>query len=262
MRTGHIVANTHSDVVLGPRFDDILQLLWSNRLIGWHGVIPETHTGYLHTHEVNCQFERITTTFGRNLVGTFCNWFTGNGPIVLPQKRKDGKDTASTACEVSLKVARHQFDAFVNDGTTKVSGSCQTLSSSNDHTSTACQHVAPDIVKIWTSDAARTSYHNIIGRIDAIAAGAMRTKQIVPAITIDKVGGLTVDSNILRFIARTTCTGNWVEFDNADVSEISSITAPQASRGGVEQETCIDGIVVFESIGECHFNGFREAEIG
>ena len=116
------------------------------------------------------------------------------------------------------------------------------------------EHVAAYIIYIRTFYRTRTAYYNIIGRVNTVTAGTMSTQQIVPAILIHQGAGLTVDSDILLYVALHTLTGLRVELNEADITKVGTIGSPQATRGRIQQQTGVNGIAVFHTVRRCHLN--------
>ena len=89
----------------------------------------------------------------------------------------------------------------------------------------------------------------------------MSTQEIVPTITVDKVGCLTVDSNILLYVTFHTLTGVRIDLDDADKAEICSIASPQTTRCRIEQQTRVDGVSILQTVGSCYLDCLRILEI-
>ena len=83
----------------------------------------------------------------------------------------------------------------------------------------------------------------------------MSSQQIIPAITVDQVGGFAVDTDIDSFIAFHALSGLGIKFHQTDIAEIGSIAQPQTTRSGIEQQSGVDGITVFIAIRGSHLNG-------
>ena len=147
---------------------------------------------------------------------------------------------------------RHHLYTFIDDITAKVSGTRATVTGSNDHTATAMEHVTADIVYIGTFYRTRTAYHDIIGRVDAITAGAMSTQQVVPAVLVHQGAGLTVDSDIFFYVALDALTSLGVKLDETDITEVGTIGSPQTTSGRIQQQTGVDGVAVLHTVGRSH----------
>ena len=143
-----------------------------------------------------------------------------------------------------------------------MSGTRLTVACGNHHLTSSVIHVASHIIYIRTLDALRTAYHNVIGRVHTVAAGAVSTKQIVPAIIVDEVGSLTVDSDILLLVAALAEAGCRIELNQADGAEICAVAHPQTSCGGIKHDTRVDGILIFQAIGETYLDSLRPFEVG
>ena len=157
---------------------------------------------------------------------------------------------------------RHHLNTFVDDITAKVAGTSSTVTGSNHHTTTAMEHVTTDIVYVGTFHRTRAAHHDIIGRVDTITAGAMGSQQVVPAIFIHQGAGLTIDGNILLYVALDAFASLGVELDEADIAEIGAIGSPQTTGSRIEQQTGVNGIAVLHTIGRSHLNSCRPLEVG
>ena len=160
----------------------------------------------------------------------------------------DSQCGTSTLVEVCLPVERHNLNTLIKDGTTKVSGTSLAVASSDDHTATTMVHIATNIVDVGTFNGARTAYHDVIGRVDTVAAGAVSTQQIVPAILVDKVGSLAVNGDIFLLVTLYTETCLGVEFDKTDGAKIGTVANPHTTCRRVEQYTWVNGILIFHTI--------------
>ena len=107
------------------------------------------------------------------------------------------------------------------------------VTSGNNHLSTSVKHITANIVYIWSLYTARTTYYYIICRVDTIAAGTVCAQQIIPAIAIQKVCSLTVDSDILLLVTLYTESCLWIELYKTDGAEISTIACPQTTCSGI-----------------------------
>ena len=89
----------------------------------------------------------------------------------------------------------------------------------------------------------------------------MGAEQVVPSVAVDEVCGFAVDGYVEGFVAchALACLG--VELYEAYVAEICAVADPEAACGGVEEQAWVDGIVVFQSVGCCHLDGFGIFEL-
>ena len=128
--------------------------------------------------------------------------------------------------------------------------SCTSLAiaCSDNHTTTTVEHVAAYIINIGTFNGARTAYHDIIGRVDTVAASAVSTQQIVPAILVDKVGSLAVNGDIFLLVTLYTETCLGVELNKTDGAKIGTVANPHTTCRRVEQYTWVNGILIFHTI--------------
>ena len=76
----------------------------------------------------------------------------------------------------------------------------------------------------------------------------MSAKEIVPAIVVDEVRSLTVDSNVLEFVAINTSTGLWVKLGKTDMTEVCAVREPKATCCWVEQHAWVNGIIVLIAV--------------
>ena len=123
-------------------------------------------------------------------------------------------------------------------------------------------HVAANVVDVRAFWALGTANNDVISGVHTVAAGAVGAEQIVPAVVVDEVGSLTVDGDVLLFVATLTETSSGVELDEADGAEIGAIAYPQTTCGGVEHDTWVDGVLVFHAIGGANLNGGTPLEVG
>ena len=90
----------------------------------------------------------------------------------------------------------------------------------------------------------------------------MGAKQVIPAIAIHQVGGLTVDGNILFLITLHAQASLWIQFDEANGAEIGAVAHPKTTCRGVEQQTWVDGILILHTIRVTYLNSLTPFEIG
>ena len=89
----------------------------------------------------------------------------------------------------------------------------------------------------------------------------MGAQQIVPAITVNEVGGLAVDGDILLHVAFHALSRLRVKFDEADAAPIGTVGRPQTTCRRVEQQRGVNGVTVFHAVTACHLDGFGVLEI-
>ena len=264
MGTEHIVTDTGGDVTLRPCTTDFCQCLVGD---GLHGLlhlvaVEPALTLLLHTDEIDGEFQSIATTFTQDRQVATLEIVTGHGPAILPDQRTDSERGTATQFEVSLPVERHHLDALINNEASEVSGTTGALFGSNHHLTTTVIHVTTNIIYIGSLDALRTSYDNIIGGVDTVAAGTVGTEQIIPAITVHQVRGLAVDSDVLLLVTLHAETGLRVEFDKTDRAEIGAIGHPQPTCRGVQEQTWVDGILILHTIGVADLHSLAPLEVG
>ena len=134
--------------------------------------------------------------------------------------------------------------------------SCTSLAvaGSDDHASTTVEHIASYIVDIRAFNALGATHHYIIGRVHTVAAGAVGAQQVVPAVAIDEVSGLTVDGDVFLFVAADTIARLGVDLDEADGAEVGAVADPHTTSGGVEQHAWVDGVLIFHTVAGAYFN--------
>ena len=266
VRTEHVVATTHGDVACGPCALHLVECLVGNGLrrllVGLWSAEEATATGYVHAHEVDSQLKGIAATLTLNLEGAALELLATHGPVVLPEQGMDCQYAAASLVHVGLPVERHHLDALVDDGASEVSSTGLAVASGNDHLATTVVHVAAYIIDIGSLDALGAAHHDVIGGIDAIAAGAVGAQQVVPAIAVDEVGCLTVDGDVLLLVAAHAEAGSGIKLDETDGAEIGAIAGPQTTCGGVEQQTGVDGVLVFHSVGGTYLDSGTPLEVG
>ena len=123
------------------------------------------------------------------------------------------------------------------------------------------EHITAYVVDVRTFDALGAADDDVIGGVDTVAAGAVGAEQIVPAVAIHKVGGLTVDGDVLLLVASLTEARLGIEFDEADGAEVGTVAHPQTTCGGIEQQTRVDGVLILHSVGIAHLDSLRPLEI-
>ena len=123
-------------------------------------------------------------------------------------------------------------------------------------------HVATYIIDIGSLNTLGAAYHDIIGGVHTVAAGAVGAQQVVPAIAVDEVGCLAVDGDVLLFVATHAEAGVRVQLDETDSAEIGAIAGPQTTCGGVEQQTRVDGVLVFHTVGGAYLDSGAPLEVG
>src|SRR5574344_275916 len=129
-----------------------------------------------------------------------------------------------------------------------MSWSHSTVAGRYNHSATTMKHIPAHIIQIRTRYIARPSYHDVIGRVYAVTASAVCAEQIVPSITIDQVGSLTVDSDIYGFVTFYTLSRFRIQFHDPDITEVCAVRHPQATCRRVEHQSRVDGVVILHTI--------------
>ena len=159
-------------------------------------------------------------------------------------------------------MARHDLDAFVDDGAAEVTGTGLAVTRIDNHLAATVEHVASHIVDVGASDAARTTHYDVVGGVDAVAAGAVGTEQVVPTVAIEEVGGFAVDGDVELLVALDTSTCGGIELNEANGAEVGAVAHPKASGGGVEEKSWVDSILIFHTVGGTDFDSFGIFEVG
>ena len=264
MGTVHVITDTGGDITFRPSTLNFFQCLVGNGLGGlFHLVTVEPSLTFLcHANEINGEFKSIATTLTQNGEVATLEIIASHRPAILPHQRTDGKRRTTTELKVCLPVERHHFDTLIDDIASEVSGTTSSLFSCNHHLAATVQHVTAYVVKIRTFDALGTAYHNIIGRVDAVAAGAVGTEQVIPAVAIHQIRSLTIDGNIFFLVTFDTepCLG--IKLNQTDGAEIGAIAHPQTTCRGIEQQPRINGILILHTVRVAHLHGLAPLEIG
>ena len=92
----------------------------------------------------------------------------------------------------------------------------------------------------------RATDADVVGGVGAVAAGAVRAQQVIPAVAIDQVGGFHVDGDVDRLVAVDALAGLGIEFDDADVAEVGAVGEPQLALG--IEERGIDRVAVLDAV--------------
>ena len=264
VRTVHVVTDASRDVTCGPCGLHLIECLVSNGFDGLlHLVAVEpTLTLLLHTNEIDSEFEGIATALAEDCQIATLEIVASDRPAILPYYRTDGKCGTSAEFEVCLPVERHHFDTLVKNVTSEVSSTAGTLLSSNDHLAATVEHVTANIVEIRSFDTTRTAYYNIIGRVNTVATSAVSAEQVIPTVAVDEVRGLAVDGDILLLVAADTKSRLRVELDEADGAEISTVTDPQTTCGGVQKHARVDGVLILHTVRGADLYRLRPLEVG
>ena len=224
--------------------------------------MPEAFALLGNTGKIDSQFKSIAATLRLNFVSAVGELAPGNRPAVSPKQGADAKHAATSEVEIGLKVARHDFNPLVDDGASEMSRTCLAVTGCNHHAPATMQHITANIVKVGTCHVLGTPHYDVISGVHTVTAGAMGTEQIIIAVMINQVCGLTVDSNIKFLVAFYPFGRLGIQFYQPDVSEVSAVGSPESSRRGIQQQARIDGITVFHTIGGCHFDRFRKLKVG
>ena len=129
-----------------------------------------------------------------------------------------------------------------------MAGSCHPVACRKNHLSAAFHHIAAHVVQVRSARIAGASHYDIVGGIDAVAAGSVRCKEVVPAVAVHKGRCLAVDGDVSSDVACLASTRSGVEFAYADCAEICSVRAPQSSVRA-HKESRVDGPAVL--VGLC-----------
>ena len=135
------------------------------------------------------------------------------------------------------------------------------VSTVNHHLAATCNHITTDIVNIRTCYIARASYHNIVGRIHAIAAGSVSSEKIVPAVTVGNGGSFAVNGNIDRLVSFDTCSGRRIKLHHPDKPEICSVGTPQTPCHRIHEKAGINSIAVFIHLGRSYLDRLCKLEV-
>ena len=156
---------------------------------------------------------------------------------------------------------RHLLYALVYDYGAEVPGAEETLLRRDDHFAAAAEHIASHIVQERPCNAAGTAYYYIVSGVDAVAAGAVRAEQVVPAVAVNHFGGLAVYGDVSGLIAGHASSGGRIQLYYADVAEIRAVSAVQAALRG-HYKADVDGIAVFVRLGMGHLYGLGVSKVG
>ena len=107
-----------------------------------------------------------------------------------------------------------------------------------------------------------TTHHDVVGGVDAVAACAVSAEEVVVAIAVDEVRGLAVDGDVLLLVARCTETCLWVKLNEANGAEVCAVAHPKAACSRIEEDTWVDSVLIFHTIGIADLNGIRPLKVG
>ena len=259
MGPGHVVAQAHGNIGLGPIAHYIFKFLVFKH---YHLLIliePETEAA-LCAHKVYGKLKGIAAAAGEDLVIAVPEGLAGLGPAVFPQKGTDGKDAVAAAVHVGLEVEGHLLYALGLYVSAKVAGANQTLLCSYHHFAAAAEHVAPDVVQEGPRNAAGAAHNDVVGGVYAVAAGAVGAEKVVPAVAVHHGGGFAVYCYVDGLVAGKTPAGGRVKLDHPYVAEIRSVCAEETALGSHE-EAYVYGVAVFIGLGMSHFYWLREGKV-
>jgi hypothetical protein len=140
--------------------------------------------------------------------------------------------------------------AFAQIDQAEVAGTDVAAIGGNDEFAAASEHVYAHVVHEGTGHISGTAHSDIVSGIGAGAAGAVRARKVVPAVIIEHYCGFAVDGNITGLVVRVNTFSRFgIQLDLADVAEEGSVHEIQAASDGIEEESRIDGIAVFDAVG-------------
>ena len=119
----------------------------------------------------------------------------------------------------------------------------------HDQLAAALEQRDAHVIHVGAEDVPGAAHADVVGRVGAVAARAVSAQQVIPAVAIHQIGGFHVDGDVHRLVAGDAFSRFGIELDDADEAEIGSVGEPQPARGGIEQESGIDGIAVLDAVG-------------
>ena len=90
----------------------------------------------------------------------------------------------------------------------------------------------------------------------------MSAKQIIPTVSINEIGSLTVDGYIAFLVTIHTAASSRVELYEPHTAEVGAVGHPQPSRVRIEEETGVNGILILQTIRRTNLNWRGKVEVG
>src|SRR6185437_1081696 len=213
-----------------------------------------------HAGEVDVEFQGEAAANGLDLIGARREVIASNGPAIFPEQRADVEDAAARAVEVGLVVAREFFDIVIGDHASEVAETDVAAFRGSYERAAPLEQGDALFIDVRTCYLARTTNPNVIGGVGAIAAGAVRAQQVIPAVLVNEVGRFHVDSDIRGLTCGERVAGLGIELENPDRAEVCAVADPELAT--LIEEGWVDRVGVFRAIRVRDHGVVVEPEVG
>ena len=87
----------------------------------------------------------------------------------------------------------------------------------------ALEQLDSHVIHVGAQHIPGAAHADVIGRVGAVAAGAVSAEQVVPAVAIEQIGGFHVDGDVYRLVAGDPFSRFGIELDHTDEAEVGRI---------------------------------------